>query len=73
LPSAQCDALRSPSPPLLRDRCHALPLRALLSKPAQAADGPCSCRRPPLSTGRIKAASRHTRIASVYGVSAIGT
>ena len=37
---AQCDGPRSPSPPLPRDRCHALPLRVLLSKPAQAAGGP---------------------------------
>jgi hypothetical protein len=39
-PSAQCDPARSPSPPLPRDRCHALPVSVLLSKPAQAAHGP---------------------------------
>jgi hypothetical protein len=49
LPSAQCDAPRSPSPRLPRDRCHALPLRVLLSKRAQAADGPRCCRRPPVA------------------------
>jgi hypothetical protein len=40
LPSAQCDGPRSPSPPLPRDRCHALPLRVVLPKRAQAGDGP---------------------------------
>jgi hypothetical protein len=68
LPSAQCDGPRSPSPPLPRDRYHALPLRVVLPKRAQAADAPV-----PLSTGRIEAASRHTRIASVYGFSVVST
>jgi hypothetical protein len=39
LPSAQCNAPRPPSPSLPRNRCHALPLRVVLSKRAQAADG----------------------------------
>jgi hypothetical protein len=44
VPSAQCDTPRSPSPPLPRDRCHASPLRVLLSKSAQTADGPVPLR-----------------------------
>jgi hypothetical protein len=40
LPSAQCDAPRSPWPPLLRDRCRALPRRVVRPKRPQVADGP---------------------------------
>jgi hypothetical protein len=40
LPSSGCDGPRSPSPPLPHDRCHALPLRVVPSKRAQAADAP---------------------------------
>jgi hypothetical protein len=45
LPLSQRDGSRSPSPPLPRDRCHALPLRVVLSERAQGADGPRRCRR----------------------------
>jgi hypothetical protein len=39
-PSAQCNAPRSPSPPLLHDRCHALPTHVVRPKRTQAADRP---------------------------------
>jgi hypothetical protein len=55
-PSAQCDAPRSPSPPLPRVRCRALPTRVDLPKRAQAANGPAPL--PPPASRCPRGASR---------------
>jgi hypothetical protein len=77
LPSSRCDGSRSPLLLLPRDRCHALALcRSVSCCPDELGwrTGAGHCQpREPLSTGRIEAASRHTSVASLCGMSAVGT